>query len=83
MPASRRRVLIADDHHLVAEMCSKLLETEFTVSSVHNGRAMVCAATEWKPDVIIVDIVMPVLNGLDAGRQVKGKWPLIKLVYLT
>ena len=84
MPGNRQRALIADDHHLVAEMCSKLLETEFTVvGSVQNGRAMVRAAAELKPDVIIVDVAMPVLNGLDAGGQVKGKCPLIKLVYLT
>ena len=64
MPGNRQRALIADDHHLVAEMCSKLLETEFTVvGSVRNGRAMVRAAAELKPDVIIVDVAMPVLKG--------------------
>ena len=84
MPGSRQRVLVADDHHLVAEMCKKLVETEFTVvGTVQNGRAMVRAAEGLKPDVIVVDVAMPTLNGLDAGRQVKEKWPLIKLVYLT
>jgi DNA-binding NarL/FixJ family response regulator len=84
MPGHRQRALIADDHHLVAEMCSKLLETEFTVVGiVQNGRAMVRAAGELKPDVIVVDVAMPVLNGLDAGQQVKEKWPSVKLVYLT
>jgi DNA-binding NarL/FixJ family response regulator len=78
MRGNPQRVLVADDHHLVAEMCKKL-ETELSVvGTVQNGRAMVQAAAESKPDVILVDVAMPVLNGLDAGRQVKGKWPLIK-----
>ena len=81
---NRSRILIADDHNLVAELCQKLLETEFdVVGIVGDGRALVRAARELKPDVIVVDVAMPILNGLDAGRQVKEMLPSIKLVYLT
>jgi len=81
---NRSRILIADDHNLVAELCRRLLETEFdVVGSVGDGRAMVRAASELKPDVIVVDVAMPILNGLDAGRQVKEMLPSVKLVYLT
>jgi len=82
--SNRPRVLIADDHNLIAELCKQLLETEFeVVGVVVDGRALVRAARELKPDVIIVDVAMPILNGLDAGRQVKEALPSVKLVYLT
>jgi DNA-binding NarL/FixJ family response regulator len=81
---NRSRILIADDHTLVAELCKKLLEAEFdVVGIVSDGRALLRAATELKPDVIVVDVAMPILNGLDAGQQVKEKQPTVKLVYLT
>jgi DNA-binding NarL/FixJ family response regulator len=81
---NRSRVLIADDHNLVAELCKRLLETEFdVVGTVTNGRALVRAAGELLPDVIVVDLAMPVLNGLDAGHQVKEALPAVKLVFLT
>jgi DNA-binding NarL/FixJ family response regulator len=80
----RPRILIADDHKLVAELCKRLLETEFdVVGVVVDGRALVRAAGELKPDIIVLDIAMPVLNGLDAGRQIKESLPAVKLVYLT
>jgi DNA-binding NarL/FixJ family response regulator len=82
--SKRPRILIADDHNLVAELCKKLLETDFdVVGVVADGRALVRAAGELKPDVIVVDVAMPILNGLDAGRQVKEMLPSVKLVYLT
>jgi CheY-like chemotaxis protein len=81
---NRSRILIADDHNLVAELCKRLLEMEFeVVGVVSDGRALVRAAGELKPDVIVLDIAMPVLNGLDAGRQVKEMLPAVKLIYLT
>ena len=81
---NRPRILIADDHNLVAELCKRLLETEFdVVGVVFEGRALVRAAGELRPDVIVLDIAMPVLNGLDAGRQIKELLPAVKLVYLT
>jgi DNA-binding NarL/FixJ family response regulator len=80
----RSRILIADDHNLVAELCKKLLENEFeVVGTVCDGRALVQAAIELKPDVIVVDIAMPVLNGLDAARQVREMFPAVKLIFLT
>jgi DNA-binding NarL/FixJ family response regulator len=81
---NRPRILIADDHNLVAELCKKLLETEFAVvGTVSDGHALVRAAGELKPDVVVLDVAMPVLNGLDAGRQVKELLPAVKLVFLT
>lgn len=81
---SKPRVLIADDHLLIGELCKKYLESEFEVIGVvTNGQAMIRVATEEKPHVIIADIAMPVLNGLDAGQQVKAGQCAIKLVYLT
>ena len=81
---NRSRVLIADDHTLVAELCKKLLETEFdVVGTVSDGHALVRAAGEFKPDVVVVDVAMPILNGLDAGQQVKQMLPAVKLIFLT
>jgi DNA-binding NarL/FixJ family response regulator len=84
MPKNLPRILIADDHTLVAELCKKLLEPEFDVAgTVSDGRALVRLAQTLKPDVVIVDITMPLLNGLDAGQQLKESLPSIKLVFLT
>jgi len=81
---SRPRILIADDHNLVAELCKKLLETNFeVVGVVSDGRALVQAAGRLRPDVVVLDVAMPILNGLDAGQQVKEMLPAVKLVYLT
>jgi DNA-binding NarL/FixJ family response regulator len=78
------RILIADDHTLVAEACKRLLESEYeVVATVSDGRALVRAAVVLKPHLIIVDVAMPLLNGLDAGQQVKEFLPAVKLVYLT
>ena len=80
----RPRILIADDHKLVAEVCERLLEAEFdVVGVVFDGHDLVRAAGELRPDIIVLDIAMPVLNGLDAGRQIKELLPAVKLVYLT
>jgi DNA-binding NarL/FixJ family response regulator len=78
------RILIADDHRLLADACKSLLEPEFQVIGiVTDGRCLVDSAVELKPDIIILDIGMPHLNGLDAGAQVKRRLPGIKLVFLT
>jgi DNA-binding NarL/FixJ family response regulator len=80
----RTRLLIADDHTLVAEACKNLLEPEFeVVGIVDNGRALLQQVRELKPEVVILDIAMPQLNGLDAGDQIKRLLPATKLVYLT
>src|SRR5215469_220068 len=80
----RAKILIADDHRLVAEACKNLLEPEFEViAMVTDGRALLQAAAELRPDVVILDISMPQLNGLDAGEQIKQKNRSTKLIYLT
>jgi DNA-binding NarL/FixJ family response regulator len=78
------RILIADDHQLLADACKNLLEPEFlVVGIVSDGRDLADAVVAFKPDIILLDIYMPRLNGLDAGEQVKKKHPGIKLVFLT
>jgi DNA-binding NarL/FixJ family response regulator len=78
------RVLIADDHRLLAEACKSLLEPEFqVVGIVTDGRSLLKAAAAMKPDVIILDIAMPHLNGLDAGDQINRDMPRTALIYLT
>jgi DNA-binding NarL/FixJ family response regulator len=78
------RILIADDHQLLADACKNLLEPEFlVVGIVTDGRDLVDAVAIFKPDIILLDIYMPRLNGLDAGELVKKKNPAIKLVFLT
>jgi DNA-binding NarL/FixJ family response regulator len=81
---NRPKVVVADDHTLVAEACKKLLDAEYyVVATVGDGRTLVRAAAALKPHVIIIDISMPLLNGLDAGQQIKKLVPSVKLVYLT
>jgi DNA-binding NarL/FixJ family response regulator len=78
------RVMLADDHALLLDAYRKLLEHNFeVVGSVIDGHALLETAPELKPDVVLLDIGMPLLNGLDAGRQLKAKIPGIKLIYLT
>jgi len=78
------RVLLADDHVLLLGAFEKLLAAECTiVGQVSDGRALVAAAEQLKPDVIVLDISMPVLNGLEAARQIKKKLANVKLVFLT
>jgi len=83
-PRHRARLLIADDHTLLAEACKNLLEPEFdVVGIVDNGRALLQLASELKPEIVILDIAMSQLNGLDAGKQIKHLLPATKLVFLT
>jgi len=78
------RVLLADDHTMVVEAFRKLLELEFEiVGTVGDGRTLVTAAPGLKPDVIVIDISMPLLNGMDAGRELKRLLPRTKLIALT
>ncbi|NGZ94528.1 MAG: DNA-binding response regulator [Nitrospira sp. WS110] len=80
----RPRILIADDHLLVAEGIQKLLESDAEVVGIlADGRALVRAVTETHPDLIIVDISLPLLNGMDAARQIKQLDPKIKILMLT
>jgi DNA-binding NarL/FixJ family response regulator len=78
------RVLLADDHRLVVEACVGLLEPACeVVGIVTDGRALLPQAIALHPDVIVLDIGMPLLNGLDAGRQIKQSMPGVKLIFLT
>jgi DNA-binding NarL/FixJ family response regulator len=84
MRSNRPHIMIADDHVFLADACRRLLEPEFdVVATVGDGRALVRVATTLKPQAIIVDIGMPLLNGLDAGYQVKQLLSSVKLVFLT
>jgi DNA-binding NarL/FixJ family response regulator len=77
-------VLLADDHNLLLGAFEKLLSPECEiVGTVSDGRALVVEAQRLKPDVIVLDIAMPLLNGLDAGRQIKQLRKEIKLVFVT
>ena len=78
------RVLLADDHALLLGAFEKLLAGECEiVGQASDGRALVAAAEALKPDLIVLDIAMPLLNGLEAGRQIKRTLPDVKLVCLT
>lgn len=78
------RILLADDHVMVVEAFKKLLEPEFEiVGTVSDGRALLSMAPKLKPDIVIIDLGMPLLNGMDAGEQVKKVLPNTKLIVLT
>jgi DNA-binding NarL/FixJ family response regulator len=80
----RPRVLLADDHALLLDGLKKLLEQEYDlVGTAANGRALVAAARRLQPDIVVLDISMPLLNGIDAARQVREAVPTAKLVFLT
>ncbi len=81
---TKPQILIADDHIVFADGLRLLLEKRYTVvGSVTNGRALVTEACRLKPDVVVVDIGMPLLNGLDAAKRVREQLPKVKLVFLT
>jgi DNA-binding NarL/FixJ family response regulator len=78
------RILLADDHRIVADGLKSLLTDEFNLVGVaENGRALLAAAKEFNPDVIVADISMPELNGIDALVQLKKQNPQTKVVFLT
>jgi DNA-binding NarL/FixJ family response regulator len=80
----RPRILIADDHVLIAEAIKNLLQPEFQiVGVVSDGQQLLENVDRLKPDLVLLDISMPILNGLDAGEQIKAKRRAIKLIYLT
>jgi DNA-binding NarL/FixJ family response regulator len=85
MPGKNRlRILIGDDHSLVAAGLKNLLEPEFDVVGISSdGRALLEAAERLRPEVVLVDIAMPRLNGLDAGRRILASLPGTKVIHLT
>ena len=84
-PAMKRpRVLVADDHQMLADALKCVLEPRCeVVGTVNDGRALVAAASALRPDLIVLDIAMPDLNGLDAARRLKQSDSKAKLIFLT
>lgn len=81
---TRPRILIADDHKIIAEGIKRLLAPYFDIAGiVEDGRELVSAASRLRPDVVIADISMPMLNGIEAVRQIKKSHEEIKVVFLT
>jgi DNA-binding NarL/FixJ family response regulator len=80
----RPRIILADDHVLLLDALKNLIEPEFeVVATFTDGRSLVEDAPQLNPTVIVLDIGMPLMNGLSAGQELKQKLPLVKLVYLT
>ena len=80
----RPRVLLADDHTIVAEALRSLLSEQYEIVGVaRDGPALISKARELKPDLIVADIGMPVLSGLDAAEQLKHSMPHVRFVFLT
>jgi DNA-binding NarL/FixJ family response regulator len=78
------RIMLADDHTMLVEAFRKLLESQCdVVGTASDGRALLETAPQLKPDVIIVDIAMPLMNGLDAGLRLKKLIPAVKIIFLT
>src|SRR5581483_10529719 len=78
------RVVIADDHAVVAEGFRALLSGTFDLAAVvHDGRALLDAVDTLRPDVIVTDISMPLLNGLEALRLIRARHPRVRFVVLT
>ena len=80
----RPRVILADDHTLMLDALKNLIEPEFeVVGAFADGHTLVEEAPKLNPNVIVLDIGMPMMNGLMAGQRLKQLMPLVKLVYLT
>jgi DNA-binding NarL/FixJ family response regulator len=81
---TRPRILMADDHAMLLDAFRTLLESEFdVVGTVTDGRMLLEEFSRLHPDIVLLDIAMPLLNGLDAGRQLKAQQKSVKLIYLT
>jgi DNA-binding NarL/FixJ family response regulator len=81
---NRTRLLLADDHRMFADALKSALEPRCEVlGTAKDGRALMEAAAKLQPDIVVLDIGMPRLNGLDAARQLKSKMPRIKIIFLT
>jgi DNA-binding NarL/FixJ family response regulator len=80
----RLRILLADDHVLVAEGICRLLEREHdVVATVFDGRALVEAAETFSPDLILLDIAMPLMNGIEAARRIHALVPAARMIFVT
>ena len=80
----RARILVADDHSMILKGIKGLLEDQYEIVGVaDNGKALLDAAARLKPDVVILDISMPILNGIDATREIRKTLPSTKVVVQT
>ncbi len=80
----RARVLLADDHRLLADALKSMLEPEFeVVGTAFDGQSLVEEAERLQPEIVVLDIAMPRLNGLDAARKLRQKMPAVKLIFMT
>ena len=81
---SRKRIVLADDHKMLLAAFRRLLEPDHEiVGVVEDGHALLAAAEELVPDIIVLDIAMPLLNGIDAAKHINKQFPDIKLIFLT
>src|SRR5215469_7351007 len=81
---ARPRILLADDHRLLVDVLTLFLGAEFdVVGAVGDGRALLKAASELRPDLVVVDIGMPFLNGFEAAGRLKALCPDLKIIILT
>lgn len=81
---SRARILIADDHVLIQEGLRRILEPQHqVVETVSDGKSLVDAALRLRPDLIVLDVSLPLLGGVEAARQIRKRLPRIKLLFLT
>jgi DNA-binding NarL/FixJ family response regulator len=81
---NRPRVLLADDHRLLREAFARLIEPDCeVVGAVGDGRAVLADAPRLRPDIVVMDVAMPLLNGLDAARQLRQLMPKVKVIFLT
>src|SRR5262245_56532297 len=84
MAVRARRFLLADDHAMFVEALAKMLRSQYeVVEVVSDGRALCEAARRHEPDVIITDITMPLMNGLDAVRSLRGEMKAAKVIFVT
>jgi DNA-binding NarL/FixJ family response regulator len=82
--SSRPRVVVADDHQMLVDALKRVLEPRCeVVGTVSDGRELLKAVAKLQPDIVVLDIAMPQLNGLDAARHLKPAMPKLKIIFMT